>query len=121
MRHADTNKANHNADVTGTPGSNTLDDPGDRRVIGNSQPRYSFGITPGLTYRNFSFSLFFQGVMQRDYWPSSGNWTQFFPFNQGHVENYYITDTWSEDNRDAYFPAPHISTNDKKNLQVQSR
>jgi hypothetical protein len=48
--------------------------------------------------------------MTHDYWPPNGNWVAFYPFNAGHVENYYLTDTWSEDNRDAYFPAPHVST-----------
>ncbi len=32
-----------------------------------------------------------------------------------------MTDSWSETNRDAYFPAPHISTGDNKNKTVQSR
>ena len=61
------------------------------------------------------------GVLKQQYWPPNGNWVAFYPFNAGHVENYYITDTWSEDNRDAYFPAPHISTNTKQNVQPQSR
>jgi hypothetical protein len=120
-RPGDIHYADLNGDGRVTPGSNTLDDPGDRRVIGNSTPRGSFGINSGISYRNFRVSSFFQGVLQRDFWPSAGNWTQFFPFNAGHVEWYFITDTWSEDNRDAYFPAPHISTNDKKNVQTQTR
>ncbi|MBX2815228.1 MAG: hypothetical protein KTR24_04505, partial [Saprospiraceae bacterium] len=37
------------------------------------------------------------------------------------AEWYYITDTWTEDNRDAYFPAAHISTRDGKNKHRQSR
>ena len=104
-----------------TRGDNTLDNPGDRRIIGYSEPRGSFGVNAGLEYKGIRFSTFFQGVLQRDFWPSSGNWTWFFPFNAGHVERYYLTDTWSEDNRDAYFPAPHISTDTKKNVQTQSR
>ena len=48
-------------------------------------------------------------------------WNAFYPYNAGHVENYYISDTWSENHRDAYFPAPHISTNTKQNVQPQSR
>ncbi|MBT29228.1 MAG: SusC/RagA family TonB-linked outer membrane protein [Thalassobius sp.] len=110
-----------NGDGVISSGSNTLDDPGDRKIIGNSNPRYSFGINTGLSWKNFSLTTFFQGYFKRDHWPTSGNWTWFFPFNAGHVEKYYITDSWSEDNRDAYFAAPHISTNDKKNIQVQSR
>jgi hypothetical protein len=37
------------------------------------------------------------------------------------VERYYLTDTWTEENRDAYFPAAHISNNDGKNKIQQSR
>lgn len=120
-RPGDIKYADLNGDGVINTGSNTLDDPGDRKVIGNSNPRGSFGINSGVNYKGFGLSMFFQGVLQRDHWPTDGNWTWFFPFNAGHVENYFITDTWTEDNRDAYFPAAHISTNDKKNVQVQSR
>lgn len=115
----------HYADLNGdgaiTFGANTADDPGDRKIIGYSEPRGSFGINAGIEYKGLRLTTFFQGVLQRDFWPSSGNWHWFFPFNAGHVEWYYVTDTWSEDNRDAYFPAPHISTNTKKNVQQQTR
>lgn len=115
----------HYADLDGdgeiSPGSNTLDDPGDQIIIGNESPRYSFGINADLSYKNWSLTTFFQGVGKRDYWPNDGNWTWFFPYNAGHVEWYYLTDTWSEDNPDAYFPAPHISTSDRKNKHEQSR
>lgn len=104
-----------------SPGNNTLANPGDRKIIGNATPRYSFGVNLDLTYKNFSLRTFFQGVGKRDYAPSDGNWTWFYPYNAGHVEWYYITDTWTETNRDAYFPAAHISTNTKQNIQTQSR
>ena len=120
-RAGDIQYADLNGDGVVDVGSNTLSNSGDRRVIGNTTPRGSFGFTGGVSYKNFRLTAFFQGVLQRDIWPSSGNWTWFFPFNAGHVENYYLTDTWSETNRDAYFPAPHISTRDDKNKQVQSR
>ena len=120
-REGDIRYADLNGDGVINQGSNTLADPGDRRVIGNTTPRGSFGFTGGVSYKNFRLTAFFQGILQRDIWPSSGNWTWFFPFNAGHVENYYLTDSWSETNRDAYFPAPHISTGDGKNKLVQSR
>ncbi|WP_163381224.1 SusC/RagA family TonB-linked outer membrane protein [Cyclobacterium sp. SYSU L10401] len=120
-RPGDIQYADLNNDGRITPGNNTLENPGDRRIIGNSTPRYSFGINNNLQWKNFTLNLFFQGVWSRDHWPTSGNWTWFFPFNAGHVEKYFITDSWSEDNRDAYFPHPHISTNDKKNIQTQTR
>jgi hypothetical protein len=74
-----------------------------------------------VNYKSFSLRTFWQGIGKRDYWPADGNWVPFFPFNAGHVEKYFITETWTEENRDAYFPAAHFSTNTKQNLQVQSR
>lgn len=120
-RAGDIQYADINGDGNITLGNNTISNPGDRKIIGNSTPRYTFGINSGISYKNFRLGLFFQGIGKKDHWPTSDNWTWFFPFNAGHVEKYYITDTWREDNRDAYFPAAHISTNDKKNVQVQSR
>jgi TonB-linked SusC/RagA family outer membrane protein len=110
-----------NGDGIISPGNNTLSNPGDRKIIGNATPRYNFGVNLDLNYKNWSLTTFFQGIGKRDYWPSDGNWTWFFPFNAGHVEWYFVTDTWTEENRDAYFPAAHVSTNDKKNIQRQSR
>ncbi len=120
-RPGDIQYADLDGDGRITSGNNTLDNPGDRRVIGNSTPRYSFGVNQNVQWRNFHLNLFFQGVWSRDHWPTSGNWTWFFPFNAGHVEWYFLNDSWSEDNRDAYFAHPHISTNDKKNIQPQTR
>ena len=120
-RPGDIRYADLNGDGIISPGSRTLEDPGDRRVIGNNTPRGSFGINSGISFKGFRLATFFQGILKRDHWPTSGNWTWFFPFNAGHVEEYFIADSWSEDNRDAYFAAPHISTSDKKNIQTQSR
>lgn len=120
-RPGDIRYADLDGDGKITMGNNTLSDPGDRKIIGNTTPRLSFGINNNLQWKNFTLNMFFQGIWKRDHWPSSGNWTWFFPFNSGYAENYFITESWSEDNRDAYFPAPHISTNDKKNIQTQTR
>ena len=110
-----------NGDGIISPGKNTLADPGDRKIIGNTTPRYSFGVNTSIAYKNLRLTAFFQGIGRADYSPDNGNWTWFYPFNAGHVENYFITDTWTENNREAYFPAAHISTSDKKNVQTQSR
>lgn len=120
-RPGDIRYADLNGDGAITLGNNTLSNPGDRKIIGNTTPRYSFGLNSSLGYKNWRLTVFFQGIGKRDYAPTTGNWTWFFPYNAGHVEKYYLTDTWTETNRDAYFPAAHISTNDKKNVQTQSR
>jgi hypothetical protein len=120
-RPGDIRYADLNGDGTINNGSTTLDDHGDLKIIAYEAPRYNFGINGNVSWKNFSLSLFFQGVMKYDYWPPNGNWVAFYPYNAGHVEKYYLTDTWNENNRDAYFPAPHISTNTKQNVQPQSR
>jgi TonB-linked SusC/RagA family outer membrane protein len=89
-----------------TPGEGTLKNPGDMRVIGNSQPRYLFGFTAGATWHNFSFSIFLQGVAKRDYWFSTDAsyfWGQYNrPYSFEPMDVY--ENQWSPDNPDAYFP-----------------
>lgn len=48
-------------------GSSTLGDPGDKKIIGNSTPRYRFGLTLDGSWKGFDLSLFFQRVAKRDY------------------------------------------------------
>jgi hypothetical protein len=103
-----------------TYGNNTLSNPGDQIRIGNTSARYTFGISPDVSYKNWTLNIFLQGL-QRDYLPPNDNWNAFYPFNAGHVEKYYATDTWSVDNPDAYFAAPHISTSTKQNILPQTR
>lgn len=134
LNHADQSRLGNNwkagdikyADLDGdkkiTPGNNTLDNPGDRRIIGNTTPRYSFGLNTDISYKNWSLNLFFQGLLKRDYLPpGDSNWQAFYPFKSGYLDKYYMKETWSEDNPDAYFAAPHISSNNHKNTQNQSR
>jgi TonB-linked SusC/RagA family outer membrane protein len=59
------------------PGANTVDDPGDRKIIGNTTPRYQFGATLGISYKNFDWSVILQGTGKRDYW--LGGYA-YFPF-----------------------------------------
>ena len=114
--------ADLNGDGRIDAGSNTLDDPGDRKIIGSSAARYSFGINPEVSYKSLTLNAFFQGLF-RDYLPHWGGHNAFYPFNSFFlIENYHLTDTWNEDNRDAYFAAPHVSANGHhKNIMPQSR
>ena len=110
-----------NGDGKINSGSNTLEDPGDRKIIGNNTARYSFGITPDVQYKNWTLNMFFQGLV-RDHLPGNGNWQAFYPFNAGHTEKWYLEESWSPENPDAYFAKPGISTKDgKKNIHAQSR
>jgi hypothetical protein len=110
-----------NGDGVITRGNNTLDDPGDQTIIAIEAPRYTFGLNGSLGWKGISLSVFFQGVWKYDYWPPNDNWNAFYPYNAGNVEWYYLTETWTPENPGAYFPAAHISTNTKQNVQPQSR
>jgi TonB-linked SusC/RagA family outer membrane protein len=120
-RAGDMQYADLNGDNVINPGNNTLSDHGDLKIIGNTTPRYSFGINTNVGYKAFSLNVFFQGVGSRDYLPDNGNWVAFYPFNDSHIEKYWISESWSETNPNAYFAAPTIETQDKKNIQRQSR
>lgn len=65
------------ADLDGNPGitegARTLEDHGDMKVIGNSTPRYHFGIDLSADWKGFDLRVFFQGVMKRDYFQSTNH------------------------------------------------
>ncbi|MGF1636919.1 MAG: SusC/RagA family TonB-linked outer membrane protein [Cyclobacteriaceae bacterium] len=110
--------ADLNGDGAVTPGNNTLSDPGDRRIIGNTTPRYSFGINSGWNYKNFSLDIFLQGIGRRDYMPANNDWTWFYPWRAYYGDKSWITDTWSPDNPNAYFPEAQLNN---KNFPAQTR
>ncbi|MFI3262458.1 MAG: TonB-dependent receptor [Rikenellaceae bacterium] len=69
--------ADLNGDGYVNTGANTLDDSGDRTVIGNTTPRYTYGLRVDASYKEFDMSVYFQGVGKRDYAPSPAS-TYFF-------------------------------------------
>lgn len=87
-------------------GTNSVSNPGDRKIIGNSAPRYTFGINIGADWKNFFFSIFFQGVGKQDWYPSTEAslfWGQYNrPYNN--IPSFQIGNIWTPDNVNAYFP-----------------
>ena len=49
-------------------GARTITDHGDLKVIGNSTPRFLWGIDLNASWKGFDIRAFFQGVMKRDAW-----------------------------------------------------
>ncbi len=108
-------------------GNNTLDNPGDRKVIGNTTPRFSFGLNANVQYRAFDLTLFFQGVGKREaapsptshvsnfFWGITGDLGQSSGFVQQH-------DRWTEATPDGYYPRYYLTTAEmNKNKQTQTR
>jgi TonB-linked SusC/RagA family outer membrane protein len=87
-------------------GANTVSNPGDRKIIGNSSPRYTYGANLGADWNNFFIGAFFQGIGKRDWWPGAeadGFWGQYNrPYNN--YPKYQIGKQWSYTNPNAYFP-----------------
>ncbi len=54
-------------------GEGTADKPGDRRIIGNSTPRYNFGLNLTAAWKGFDLKVFFQGTLKRDYAPGASD------------------------------------------------
>jgi TonB-linked SusC/RagA family outer membrane protein len=95
-----------NGDGVINDGKNTVTDPGDRSIIGNDQARYTYGVNLGLTWNNFSFDAFVQGVGKRDWWPSTEAGYFWGQYNRpyGFLPQHIIGNYWTPDNPDAYFP-----------------
>lgn len=98
--------ADRNGDKIVNPGAGTVDNPGDRFIIGNSAPRYLYGINLGADWNNFFFSAFFQGVGKQDWFPSTEAgvfWGQYNrPYNK--LPRWHLDNHWTPDNREKYLP-----------------
>jgi TonB-linked SusC/RagA family outer membrane protein len=117
-RVGDLEFADLNGDGFVDNGENTLSNPGDRKIIGNTTPRYSYGINTGLDYKGISLNLFFQGIGQRDYVPSRSDWTWFYPWRSYNGDKSWAGNSWSPENPDAYFPEAQLGS---KNFTPQTR
>ena len=104
-----------------TWGEGTVDKPGDRKILGNSTPRYAYGITAGADYKGFDFEMFWQGIGKRDYFGGWGG-AQFWGFtDEWCTPQTTSLDYWTEDNRDAYFPKLHHYSVNGSNHNTSSR
>lgn len=75
----------------------------DRYVLGNAFPRYTFGITYAVSFKNFDLSLFIQGVGKRSEF-IRGEIVEPFHFNYGQVMYQHQLDYWTPTNPNARYP-----------------
>ncbi len=88
-------------------GSNNVDKPGDRKILGNSLPRLQYGFTLAFNYLGFDLSAFFQGTGNHYWYPSGRSFAFWGPFSQpmtSYLPENLLDDVWDYNNTDAYFP-----------------
>lgn len=85
----------------------------DKTIIGNTIPRYTYGLNLDLGWKGFRLNTFLQGVAKADGYLNSH---YVIPgINSSAIKTWQL-DYWTEDNRDATFPRPSItSTNNTQN------
>ena len=102
-------------------GTNTVEDAGDQRIIGNSTPRYQYGLTVGAAFKGFDVNVFIQGVGKRDFW---ANGPVFIPgFRIGEAWYEHQLDYWTPENQDAFYPRPtdQAQSNATRNFLPQTK
>lgn len=99
--------ADLNGDGVISPGTQTLDNHGDLRRIGNTNPRYNYGVRLGFEYKGFDLNVFGQGIVRRDWNPGTDNGFFWGPFSRQY-NNFYPqsieANSWTPENPNAYFP-----------------
>ncbi|WP_455667973.1 SusC/RagA family TonB-linked outer membrane protein [Phocaeicola sp.] len=110
-------------------GSNTLGDMGDLKKLGNKTPRFRTGITFDAQWKGFDFTMFWQGVLKRDFdpgenslvfWGATGSGQWWSTSFKEHMD-YFRPENTSSDlgaNVNAYYPRPLFNN---KNHKTQTR
>lgn len=128
-------------------GARTLDDHGDLVILGDLNPHYFIGIDLTANWKGFDLRTFFQGVLQRDWWPGGdssgknegsggyfwgirGNRTVWHARGFAEHTDYFRAEPIGLEgheipaNLDAYYPRPLVSlqgNENGKNQYVQTR
>lgn len=76
---------------------------GDLIILGDTNPRFNFGINLNASWKGFDLSAFFQGVGKRTFF-REGNARIPFAESWYHPIRLYYNNTWSEDRPDAMYP-----------------
>ena len=97
VRYVAQGKANHTIGI----GNAKPGDCGDLIHMGDTSPRFIYGLTLGAKWKGLDASILFQGVGKRNVIYDSAS---ICPFSNTSVPLEHMTDYWTEDNQDARFP-----------------
>jgi len=110
-----------NGDGIINAGTSTLTNLGDRKIIGNNSPRYQFGISGGINYKNFDFSFVTIGIGKQDQFRDN---VLSFPneYSNGTLYAYQL-DYWTPTNTNAFYGRTYdlAASNQPNNQRVQTK
>ncbi|WP_439555414.1 TonB-dependent receptor [Dyadobacter sp.] len=96
-----------NGDGKISEGANTLADHGDLKIIGNTSPRFRYGINLGASWGGFDFSALAQGILRKNWYPGANADKFWGPYSRPYysfIPREFEKDVWTPENTDAYFP-----------------
>ncbi|MBO6027975.1 MAG: TonB-dependent receptor [Bacteroidales bacterium] len=88
-------------------GAEKVGDSGDYQIIGNSQPRYNFGVNLGASWAGIDLSVFLQGIGHMDWYPQyevRQFWSLYARPFATFIPKDFQTMYWTEENPDGYLP-----------------
>lgn len=130
---------NHDGKIS--KGTDRVEDSGDKRIIGNSTPRYRYGINLATGYTmekagRLDLSLFFEGVAKCDwfmnssyfYWGAGNGNSYSVSIYEGEHMDFYRDETSAPRliehmgiKTDAFWPRPYDSAEGYKNFETNTR
>ena len=104
-------------------GAEKVGDSGDWQIIGNSQPRYNYGVNLNASWEGFDLAVFFQGIGHMDWYPGADARAFWGPYARPYmtfIPKDFLSDCWSEENPNAFYPRPrgYVAMNANRPLGV---
>ena len=107
LRAGDLQYADLDGDGKINRGAEKVGDSGDYRIIGNSQPRYNFGVNLSGAWSGIDFTVFLQGIGKMDWYPATEVrqfWSLYARPFATFIPKDFQTMYWTEENPDGYLP-----------------
>lgn len=96
-----------NNDGVISEGENTVNQSGDRRIIGNTAPQYLYSFRLETSWKGFDISAFFQGVGKQDWYPNTDSrifWAMYNRPYDSFIRKDLANDIWSPENPEGFYP-----------------
>jgi TonB-linked SusC/RagA family outer membrane protein len=92
----------------------------DRAFIGNPNPKFTYGMNLGMTWKNLDLTAFLYGSKGNDIFNYTKWWTDFWPSFQGQKSKNLLYNSWTESSKNATVPKASNKSNFSTNTQACS-